>query len=274
MTVEQLTQREFDKFRGFIYEQSGIRIGDRKVSLLSNRIRQRLRACGFADFNTYYRYLTSPETTSELEHFLDAITTNETFFCRTSAHFEWLKSSFIPEVVAAQQRGERKPSLRFWSAACASGAEAYSIAICLAENKFRLRDWSIMILGTDISERELAKARDAVFKSRTMEVFSDQQRRRFFRPTDNEAWQLKPEIKHAVEFTPHNLMRRFPGRPFDCVFLCNVLIYFDEKSKQTVIDHVTSALTKGGYLVIGPSEGAYELLGGMKRHSATVYQKV
>jgi chemotaxis protein methyltransferase CheR len=274
VTVEQLNPREFEKFRGFIYERSGIKIGDRKVSLLSNRIRRRLKACGFADFRTYYRYLTSPQAAAELEYFLDAITTNETFFFRTASHFQWLRSSFLPEVVAAQRHDRRAASLKFWSAACASGAEAYSIAICLAENAFRLRDWSITILGTDISEQELGRAREGVFAARAVESLSDQQLRLFFRPAEDGAWQVKPKIKDAVEFARHNLMQPIKQRSFDCIFLCNVLIYFDQDSKQTVIGHLTKALAKGGYLVLGPSEGLFDALGGMKRRSACIYQKV
>jgi chemotaxis protein methyltransferase CheR len=274
VTADQLNPREFEQFRGFIYQRSGIKIGDRKVSLLSNRIRRRLKARGFADFKTYYRYLSSPQAADELEYFLDAITTNETSFFRTPAHFQWLKSSFLPEVVAAQRRGERKPSLRFWSAACASGAEPYSIAICLAENKFRMPDWSITILGTDISQYELAKARHAAFKSRAVESLSQQQLRRFFQPVESDVWQVRPAIREVVEFSQHNLMQPIKRQPFDCIFLCNVLIYFDQDSKQAVVDNLTNALAIGGYLVIGPSEGVFDVLGAMKRHSACVYQKV
>ncbi len=77
-----------------------------------------------------------------------------------------------------------------------------------------------------------------------------------------------------VEFVQHNLMLPLPRRPFDCVFLCNVLIYFDQTSKLTVIENVMRTLNKGGYLVIGPSEGVFDVLGSMQRHTTCVYQKV
>ncbi len=272
--IEQLNPREFEQFRGFIYDKSGIKIGDRKVSLLSNRIRRRLQACGFSNFNTYYQYLTSPQATNELQHFLDAVTTNETFFFRTESHFQWLESAFMPEVLAAYRRGERSAALRFWSAACASGAEPFSIAICLAQNRLRFRDWSIEILGTDISEQELEKARAAVFASRAVESLSDDQRCRYFRPAENGAWQAKPMIKESVEFTRHNLMQPLRRQAFDCIFLCNVLIYFDHDSKRTVINNIAAALRDGGYLVVGPSEGIYHMLDSMQKISPLVYQKV
>lgn len=272
--IEQLNAKEFQRFRAFIYEQSGIKIGEGKVSLLSNRIRRRLKTCGFVDFEAYYRFLTSPEATGELEFFLDAITTNETFFFRTTAHFQWLSASFLPEVLAACHRGERPPALRFWSAACASGAEPFSIAICLAEHKLRLRDWSLNILGTDISEQQLAKAREAIFPSRSVASLSRDRLRRFLQPASDDTWQVRPVIREMVELKQHNLMQPMPRHRFDCIFLCNVLIYFDRESKQMVVDNVTNALAEGGYLVTGPSEGLFEVLRGMRKHSACVYQKL
>lgn len=278
MTLVELTQlnrQQFDRFRTFIYKTSGIRINDNRISLLSNRIRRRLKAEGFADFDAYYRHLTSRGGAGELEHFLDAITTNETFFFRTSSHFDWFKNQFLGEVLAAERRGERERSLRIWSAACASGAEPYTIAICIAENSFRLSDWSVTVLGTDISQSELRNARAGVFKSRALESVSAKQLNRFFLSAkDEELWETRPELKQLVQFKHHNLMQPMGQRLFDCIFLRNVLIYFDRESKQIVVDNLVEALVPDGYLVVGPSEGVYELMGSLKKHSTFLYQKV
>ncbi len=168
--LEQLNQRQFSQFRDFIYKMSGIRINDNKLSLLSNRIRRRLKAGEFSDFDAYYRHLTSPQGDGELGCFLDVVTTNETFFFRTSQHFDWFKSGFLDEVVVAQRQGKRSPTLRIWSAGCATGAEPYTIAICLHENRYRLRNWSLTVLGTDISEEVLREATQGAFKPRAVEV--------------------------------------------------------------------------------------------------------
>ena len=92
---ERLNQQQFDRFSDFIYRKCGIRISGKKVSLLSNRIRRRVRAGGFEDFDSYYRFVSSPSGAAELESFLDAVTTNETFFFRTAKHFDWLKTEFV-----------------------------------------------------------------------------------------------------------------------------------------------------------------------------------
>ena len=131
--LQRLSSLQFERFRDFIYAQSGIRIDEKKVSLLSNRVRRRLKAGNFDNFDVYYQFLTSPAGTGELEGFLDAVTTNETFFFRTEKHFEWFRTDFLSELIAQQRTDNRPASLRVWSAGCANGAEPYSIAVCLAE---------------------------------------------------------------------------------------------------------------------------------------------
>ena len=111
--LENLTLKQFDAFRKFIYRQSGIRIEASKVTLMSNRIRRRVRAGNFADFDAYYRFLTSAKGAGELEDFLDAITTNPTHFFRTPAHFDWFRTDFVTDAIAR----ERAPT----NAACESG---------------------------------------------------------------------------------------------------------------------------------------------------------
>jgi chemotaxis protein methyltransferase CheR len=273
--LEQLNQQQFDRFRDFIYRKCGIRIDENKVSLLSNRIRRRLKAGDFEDFDVYYQFLTSPAGSGELEGFLDAVTTNETFFFRTRKHFDWLTTELLTELTSQHRAGNRSPSLRIWSAGCASGAEPYSIAICLAENMYRLRNWTLNILGTDISEDALRAAREGAFKPRSVEAVSEKQRRRFFQhEKDGDLWRVRPEIRKLVEFRRHNLLEPLPGTAFDCIFIRNVLIYFDRDSKRVVINNLLNALTDGGYLVVGPSEGIYDMLSPLRRISPLLYQKL
>lgn len=276
MVLERLNSQQFNQFRDFIYTQCGIRIDEKKVTLLSNRIRRRLRAGDFDDFDDYYRFLTSRGGASELESFIDAITTNETFFFRTEKHFDWLKNDFLSELVAQRDADKRTPSLRIWSAGCASGAEPYSIAMTVAESSHRLRNWLIQIIATDISEAILEEARRGVFKDRAVEAVSEQRRRRFFIHNESTGglWQVRPALKQSVEFKTHNLMQPMRDASFDCIFIRNVLIYFDRKSKQVVIDHLIRALAMGGYLVVGPSEGVYDMLGGLQKVSPLIYRKV
>jgi len=271
--LDQLTPQQFQRFRDFIYMKSGIRIPDTKLTLLSNRIRRRVTSGAWADYDSYYGHLTSTKGTNELEFFFDAVTTNETSFFRTAAHFDWFSTEFLTNRVAQARRGERPKSLRIWSAGCASGAEAYTTAICLLENKYRLRGWDLEILGTDISEDALRIAREGVFRPRSVEGVSEVQRKRYLRETDDGQWQVRPEVMEPVSFQRHNLMTPPPKPAFDCIFIRNVLIYFDTESKTKVVQHLIQALAPGGFLVVGPSEGLYAMLDPLKRHSAFLYEK-
>ena len=201
MSRDELTTQEFRKFQEFIYDASGIRVDERKRTLLSNRVRRRLKAGGFGSFSAYYRHITSRAGREELGGFLDAITTNETCFFRTQKHFEWFRSEFIRDMILQRRAGSREPVLRVWSAACSTGEEPYSIAVCLAENRLRLRNWTLEVVGTDISAEALETARRAVYRERTFEHVSDVRRKRYFRPADDDCWEVRPESSRTRPFS-------------------------------------------------------------------------
>ena len=274
MNLPRLTASQFERFSKFIYQQSGIRNDEKKLTLLSNRIRRRLQAGDFPNFDAYYTFLTSKAGLSELEGFLDAITTNETYFFRTPKHFDWLATDLLNEVTEEYGAGRRPASLQIWSAACATGAEPYSVAIRLLENSFRLRDWSLRILATDISEEALREAREGAFRPRAVEAVTERQLRRFFQHhADQDIWRVRPAVQELVEFRRHNLMQPLVDGPFDCIFIRNVLIYFDRESKRAVIDLLLKKLAVGGYLCVGPSEGVYDMLQDLEKISPLVYRK-
>lgn len=274
MPDEKLSPEQFGRFRDFIYRQSGIRVDVSKVTLVSNRIRRRLRAGAYPDFDTYYAHLTSRQGADELEQFLDAITTNETHFFRTPAHFAWFRGDFLNETILGRRQSAQPPALRVWSAACSTGEEPYSLAICAAENALRLRNWKVSIVGTDISEAVLKQARQGTYRARALEGVSPVQLKRYFdAQPDGASWQVRPAVRELVEFKRHNLMQPLRLPSFDCIFIRNVLIYFDRESKQVVIRHLIDALARGGYLVVGPSEGIYDLLGPLVKRGTFLYQK-
>jgi len=270
----ELTVAEFRVFQELIYQNSGIRFPKMKRYLLSNRIRRRLKANGITTFQEYLALLNSFRGGVEMTSFLDVITTNETFFFRTQPHFDWFRCEFLPEMLSLVRSVGHSKRIRVWSAACSTGEEPYSLAICLAEKAWTLRSVNLHILGTDISEDALDKAREAVFNERDLKLISHSQLRRFFqKQKDASGWRLRETIRELVEFRKHNLMRRLAVPPFDCIFIRNVLIYFDRESKQTVVHHLIQSLAVGGYLVVGPSEGIHDLLGELKQCKTFLYQK-
>lgn len=274
MVIQDLTEDEFRNFQELIYSKSGIRVPATKRTLLSNRIRRRLKAGEFSDFESYYRHVISPWGQGEIEGFLDAVTTNETSFFRTEKHFEWFQTEFITEMIHQARRDMHPKQIRVWSAACSSGEEPYSLAICLARNSLRLRGWSLKVVGTDISEQMLKQARKGVYRDRSLKSLDGTQRRRYFKESSDGYCQIQSAPRDLVEFHFHNLMKPMHLPPFDCIFLRNVMIYFDRDSKQKVVHHLVKSLDVGGYLVLGPSEGVFDMLGMLKKHSPFLYQKL
>jgi chemotaxis protein methyltransferase CheR len=270
----QLTIQEFQQFQAFILKLCGISVADNKITLLSNRIRRRLRATNIADFERYFAFLKSAAGKEELEGFLSAITTNETSFFRTEKHFEWLRTEFIDTVTTQARTSQRPKQLRIWSAACSTGEEPYSIALSLAEVQHKLTGWKIEILGTDISEHAVTRARSGLFSGASIDDIPEKLRSRFFtEQAASEMWEARPALKEMVTIKRHNLMEPIREASFDCVFIRNVLIYFNRDSKKQVIENLVRSMANGGYLVVGPSEGIFDMLGMLTKRSTFLYQK-
>lgn len=274
MDATQLTTKEFELFQALIFRLCGIRVSENKVTLLSNRIRRRVKSTGVADFQAYLALLQSPAGRAEFEDFLNVVTTNETSFFRTEKHFDWLRTEFMEDVRERFRQGQHSQSVRLWSAACSTGEEPYTIAMCLAENRIKLPDWKFQIHGTDISELALAKARAGVFGANLAEQVPDKLRDRYFvHDASTNQWEAKSTLKQMVSVSRHNLMEPNPQRNYDCIFIRNVLIYFSRESKKVVIDNLVRSLAPGGYLVVGPSEGIFDMLEMLEKRSTFLYQK-
>ena len=283
-----LDEGEFDSFRAIIYREAGIRVPEAKRVLLSNRVRRRVAATGRESFGEYLSFVRSPLAKDELAALVDAVTTNETWFFRTPEQFDWVLETFLPEKIAAVRREKkpagRKPRLACWSAAASTGAEAYSLAILFAEQGLSLRAFDISILGTDVSGEAIDQAEAGVFPARLCEDLTDRQRSRHFRElppaggSPQPRYEIRPEIRAAVRFARHNLMRQLPSvhRPpggFDLVFLRNVLIYFDGPSKSRVLSNLVPVLAPGGYLVVGPSDNLPPAVAGLERVGLFVHRR-
>ena len=274
MDLTKLTSGEFDRFRTFIYGETGIRLADGKITLLSNRIRRRLRELDIESFEEYYNLLTQKKLEGELEHFIDAVTTNETHFFRTGGHFDWFIDSFLPTIRTEASEKKRDKSLRIWSAACSSGEELYTLAICVDESRHQFAGWKISLLGSDISETMISAARKGVFPNRSLDQTTDERRSRYFAQLQDDAgWSIRSRLINMCGFKRHNLLDAVPDDPFDCIFIRNVFIYFDKKSKEVAVQNLIHALAPGGFLVVGPADGIYDLLGELNKKTIFLYQK-
>ena len=272
--TRQVTDRQLNRYATFLYDRTGIRISPQKKTLLSNRLRRRMKALGIDDYDAYYELLTRLDPNDpEWDAFLQEITTHETYLFRDPNQWEWFSKKYLPAIQSEARKGQRPKSLRIWSAACSTGDEVYTIASCIASSLANHSQWKIEILGTDIGIGALEEAREARFGRRAMQQVPESLRRRFFTKVDGETWEPKPVLRNWAKFQQHNLMEPLKARSFDLIVIKNVLIYFDPRTKKTVFANVDRVLAKGGHLVTGPAEGISDLLKAYERIHPWLHRK-
>ena len=215
-----------------VRQHTGIAMNEHKRVLLQGRLRPRLRALGIASWGGYIERLATDR--NEVTAFVDSVTTNDTVFFRTPAVWAWFEQTFLPGWVAQQG----KAPLRIWSAAAATGEEAYSLAMSCLEHQARVPGLRFEILATDISNAALATARAGAYRGRSVERF-EADRPALFRKylaRQGDGVKVVPEVAQHVSFDQHNLLGRPPrAAAFDLVMLRNVLIYFDGEHQQQVL---------------------------------------
>ncbi|MGD8572886.1 MAG: protein-glutamate O-methyltransferase CheR, partial [Gammaproteobacteria bacterium] len=253
MITAPISPDEYESFREFLEDASGIVLGDNKHYLITSRITRLMAELSIPSFSDL---LARAQEDSRLrQRIMDAMTTNETSWFRDSYPYEFLTEKFYPERV----RQSGKDPIRIWSAACSTGQEPYSVGITtrefLLKNPGLMSADNIQIWGTDISSKALQHARaglyDDVALSRGM---SAELRKRYFRQEDNQ-WRVSDDIKKRVNFQELNLKTGFASLgKFDIIFCRNVLIYFSPDLKADIMYRMAQALKPNGYLILGGSE--------------------
>ncbi|MCP4133269.1 MAG: protein-glutamate O-methyltransferase CheR [bacterium] len=260
LNIKRLTEEEFKKFAKLIYEESGIFLKDTKITLLSNRLRKRLQALGLQEFAEYFDYLhklAGDEKKKEYEQLLDVVSTNETYFFRNERHFEALTKFCLPELA----KTKKEKTLRIWSAACSTGEEAYTIAICVMENMNALRGWNIEIIATDIAPSVLDFGKIGAYSGRRIEKVPPEFLKKYFnqKKDDPGVHVVKDELKKMVNFNYLNFFKSPFPKNIDIIFCRNVMIYFDKQHQKELVNKFYDSILEDGYLFIGHSETLHSI---------------
>ncbi len=183
---------------------------------------------------------------------VEAMTTNETSFYRDIHPFNALKGKILPEM--RTHRAAQK-ALNIWSAACSTGQELYSIAMLIREHFPEFVTWKVQLVGTDLSEEVLNKARDGKFSQVEMNRGLPAPLLLKYFERDGMTWQIRPELRAMASFTKLNLIERWPVLPqFDVVYLRNVLIYFSPETKREILRKVRQVMAPQSALFLGAAE--------------------
>lgn len=267
--VAAIRKPTFERLREIVYESSGISLGPRKEALVCARVGKRMRALGIHHYDDYLSYLEANR--GEVVGLLDAVSTNVTSWFREPHHFE-----FIAEAAGLwYAEGQRR--FRFWSAACSTGEEPYSLAMVLKE-ALPAPDVDVRILATDISTDALAVCEEGRYPVDRMSPVPTDLQERWFRPeraSQGRELRVKPHLRDAVVFRRMNLSAPpFPMRgPLDAIFCRNVMIYFDDAVRVRLLTECHRLLKPGGLLVVGHAESLAGIISDFKYVRPSIYRK-
>ena len=244
---------EFQRISVFMKQRYGIDLSQKKV-IVNGRLENYIKRGGWHSFDEFMNAVEHDGTGNQEKMLVNFLTTNHTYFMREFEHFDFFRSEVLPWL---KQKEAARKDLRIWCGAASSGEEPYMIAMVLAEFfGMEKSQWDTKVLATDISTKVLQKALAGVYTAEQLKSVPPQWKKRFFRSVaGGTQYQVTPELKQEVIFRQFNLMNPFPfKKKMHAVFLRNVMIYFDEKTKKELLQKVYNLLQPGGYLFIGMTE--------------------
>ncbi len=251
-SAARLTDRQFALIAGLAKREAGLAIPANKNAMVYSRVMKQMRAAGQTDLETYCAHLRQTKNPADLSRLVCALTTNVTQFFREPHHYRSLRDDVLPGLAKAARAGR---AIRLWSAGCADGMEAYSIALVLAEAWPDYAQLDLRILATDIDSNVIARARAGRYAARHLAHIPPAYHRHLQRSPDGTQFDIAPGPKQLVTFNTLNLLRDWPMRHgFDAIFCRNVMIYFDEGTRTDLWPRLARAVQPGGWLFLGHSE--------------------
>jgi chemotaxis protein methyltransferase CheR len=248
-----ITEKEFRQLTDYIKDNYGIQLKEEKQALLTGRLCNVLQQNSFKNFSEYYDYIITDKTGKAVETLVDKITTNHTFFMREANHFFYFRDKVLPHLAGTISGKD----LRIWCAGCSTGEEVYTISMII--NDFFGNEkmmWDTKVLATDISGKVLNVALKAVYSSEEITTLPLKWKIEYFKKVDNQNYMVIEKIRNDVIFRKFNLMDEvYPfKKKFHVIFCRNVMIYFDNMTKQQLVNKFHDITEPGGFLFIGHSE--------------------
>jgi len=254
--TQQATAADYGFLRQLVFGLSQNVLDPSRDYLFETRLTKLLRNQGMSRVEELVHHLRNRRDPALERAIAEAMTINETSFFRDARPFELLRTELLPKLIEARrmQRG-----LRFWSAACSSGQEGYSLAMLMLEHFPMLVNWNMRIEGTDLSSEVVGRAQAGRYPR--IEINRGLPARFIVRYFDHvgEHWEIKPEVRKLCNFREANLCA--PQLPFnrstdrfDVIFLRNVMLYFSHETRKTLLAGIHRLLAPDGILFLGSSE--------------------
>jgi chemotaxis protein methyltransferase CheR len=246
----RLSEHELSEIRMLIEERTGICFDASRERFFSTRVREHIVAKKLVGGTELLRAIR--KTNIEYEALLESLLTQETSFFRYPGVYEAFEKRLLPEL-HVKKFWKNPRTLRVWSAGCSTGEEPYSIAITIADALSFAESWKLEILATDVSRNALRQAERGIYKGRSVASVSEKQRAAHFTQV-KEGYQVKSRLQKMITFAQMNLASAVYVGRMDLIFCMNVMIYFTEERRRTLVQRFYDSLEPGGYLFLGHSE--------------------
>jgi len=245
-----ITDADFTRLVKFVQGNYGIDLSQKK-QLITGRLSTSIKQRGYTSFTDFVNQVIQTKDNDLITLLLDKLTTNYTFFMREKEHLDLFCQKIIPDIV---QRHQRDKTLAIWSAGCSTGEEPYNITMFLFDYLgAQASQWDTRLLATDISNRAMTAAKKGVYE--LPDTIPPDWKKKYFVPQAGGQYQVAPKVRDNVIFQPFNLMDPIKfRRKFDVIFCRNVMIYFDQPTKDALVRRFYDATAPGGYLLISKSE--------------------
>jgi chemotaxis protein methyltransferase CheR len=231
--------------------RSGQQLSDGRRWRIDTALRPLMRERGFESLDALVTHMVGGSEPRFAETVVEALLNHETFFYRDTGPFQLLQERGLPRLQATR-RDQRR--LRIWCAGCATGQEAYTLAMILSDHSHGWRDWRIEILATDLSNAAIARAREGVYSQIEIQRgLPVRQMLRYFRH-EGDQWRATPALRSMIRFKAHNLCEPPPAGRFDLILCRNVLLYFSGEMRRLVLGRIASAIAPDGVLMLGAGE--------------------
>ncbi len=245
--LKEFSDKEFEEFCKYIYDKVGIKLTDKKRSLVHNRLRKRLVQLDLTSYGEYFNFVKTPKGKDEFVHMINAITTNVTTFFRDPKQFQTLSQLVLPYYEKLNR------TIRIWSAGCSTGEEPYTIAIEIMKY---VKNFKFEIIATDLSTKVLDHAEAGLYKYEQVKTVSDQYLSQFFIKRQ-ELYEVHPNVRKFVKFKQLNLIDDLFPDSIDIIFCRNVVIYFDKETKDQLYGKFYKSLNKDGFFFVGHAESLF-----------------
>ncbi len=266
------------RWRALVYERCGLHFTDSRLYFLEQQIWERMTDLNISSYDSYYKMLTSGKSNKEEWLTLrDRIVNNESSFFRHEPSYDALVGRVLPMLMKQKQQ-QGNNSILLWSAGCSGGQEPYSMAMA-ALSAVDPVCWQLTVTGSDISHKQLAKAREGLYRPSEVRTIPPHYLGRHMQLTaDGSAYRIRRSLKRFVKFSEINLSQSFSfwHATQDVIFCQNVLIYFTHADRLAIVQRLHDHLNPGGFLILGPTEAIGLTFAGLKPmpwRDVLVYQR-